>query len=113
MIIDALNKEKPLVRGFTRCSIIFAFSVLNRKNLPGYFHTFSKDGVCNLQYMLGEGQMNNFQELVRMNYSGATCIVDYTKPHLVKVYIYNTHKFLVCFSIMCFRSSLKDVYWWI
>ncbi|XP_065882379.1 LIM domain-binding protein 2-like isoform X2 [Dysidea avara] len=59
--------------------------VLNRDNLPGYFHTFSEDGVSNLQYMLGEGQMNNFQELFRMNYSGATCIVDYTKPHPVKV----------------------------
>ncbi|XP_065882371.1 LIM domain-binding protein 2-like [Dysidea avara] len=59
--------------------------VLNHENLPGYFHTFSEDGVSSLQYMLGEGQMNNFQELFRMNYSGATCIVDYTKPHLVKV----------------------------
>ncbi|XP_065882391.1 LIM domain-binding protein 2-like [Dysidea avara] len=59
--------------------------VLSRENLPGYFHTFSEDGVSNLQYMLGEGQMNNFQELFRMNYSGATCIVDYTKPHSVKV----------------------------
>jgi len=62
------------------------FSVLNHENLPGYFHTLSEDGVSNLQYMLGEGQMNNFQELFRMNYSGATCIVDYAKPHSVKVH---------------------------
>lgn len=53
--------------------------------LPGYFHSFSEDEVSNWQYMLGEGQINNLQGLFRMNYSSATCIVDYTKPHSVKV----------------------------
>jgi len=67
--------------------MFYLFVVLNRENLPGYFHTFSEDGVCNLQHILGEVQIKKFQELFRLNYNSATCIVDYTKPCSVKVHI--------------------------
>jgi len=43
--------------------------------------------------------MNNFQELFRMNYSGATCIVNYTEPYSVKVRYTCTEK--VQYTIVC------------
>lgn len=61
-------------------------AVLNRENLPGYFHTYAKSGVSNLQYALGEGHVIRHEEVFRMDYSNVACMMDCMKPSLVKVW---------------------------
>ena len=60
-------------------------AVLKREDIPGYFHTFTEAGMVNLQYALGEGHMTTHEDLFRMDYSNAACLMDCMKPNLVKV----------------------------
>lgn len=64
---------------------ILLAAVLNRELLPGFLHTYAEARMCNMQCALGQGHMTQHDDLLRMDFSNATCLMDCVKTNLVKV----------------------------
>ena len=70
---------------YIQCILLAA--VLSRDLIAGYFHTYAEAGMSSIQCALGEGHMTRHEDLLRMDYVNATCLMDCVKPNLFKVHI--------------------------
>lgn len=66
-----------------------------------------------IQYALGEGHLTRHEEVLRMDYGNATCLMDCVKPNLVKVFNgFTTMRIVIDLTIImaAFRWYARDVY---
>lgn len=72
--------------------------------------------MSSIQCALGEGHMTRHEDLLRMDYGNATCLMDCVKPNLFKVHIqwlpYNVYciEWVAINGATIFRRYVKDVY---
>ena len=80
---------------YIQCILLAA--VLSRDLIAGYFHTYAEAGMSSIQCALGEGHMTRHEDLLRMDYANATCLMDCVKPNIFKV-----HTQWLPYNVYCF-----------
>ena len=66
--------------------------------------------MANPRFAFGEGHMTTYEDVFRMDYSNAACLMDCTKPTFVKVCSGFTTMDSISMTTTYFRWYLKDGY---